>query len=172
MEMQKWMHLLWLIPVVICVVYLCYRLIMLFIQDKGLASLAKIEGMEDKKEKEKEKEKENKKEDSSSSSKSTLRVVYFHASWCRFCQDFKPTWEKLIKNAEIKYPASKFESYDVDDAANAAIVKTYGVSSLPDIRFITSKNEERYKGDRSLPAMVKAVHDADQQAQKAAQEEK
>ena len=138
------MHLLWIVPLVLLLVFLCYRLVIVVItaHSSPKTGVDTVEGLED-------------------GPKPSLRVVYFYAKWCKFCQDFKPVFEKLVAKADVSFPESSLESYDVDDAANAEIVKTYGVSSLPDIRFITDFGEDRYKGERNEVSMSMAIHDAE-----------
>jgi thiol-disulfide isomerase/thioredoxin len=142
--MEKWMHLLWIVPLVIILVFLCYRLAILVIHARYGEQDATIEGLVN-----------------GGADKPSVRVMYFYAKWCKFCQDFKPVFEKLRGKADVSFPASSLEAYDVDDAANAELVKTYGVSSLPDIRFITDAGEERYRGERNEVSLSMAIHDAE-----------
>lgn len=138
------MHLLWIVPLVIILVFLCYRLAILVIHARYGEQDATIEGLVN-----------------GGADKPSVRVMYFYAKWCKFCQDFKPVFEKLREKADVSFPASSLEAYDVDDAANAELVKTYGVSSLPDIRFITDAGEERYRGERNEVSLSMAIHDAE-----------
>ncbi len=60
-------------------------------------------------------------------------LVYFHATWCHFCQDLSPRLEKLSCDYDLVLTK-------VDADQNPELVQAYGVQGFPDVRLI--KNGE------------------------------
>jgi len=156
--MDKWLHLLWIIPLVFILVYVCYRVIINIIRSNSVSASSdsknnkKVEGYE------------------GSTTSTPLTVLYFYATWCGHCKSFKPIYEKLVSQQAVSFPLTTFKSYDVDDAANADIVAQYGVNSLPDIRFVTATGDSKYgqnsTEERTLVSLTTNIHAAEQKAQK------
>ncbi|MDJ0902324.1 MAG: thioredoxin domain-containing protein [Xenococcus sp. MO_188.B8] len=56
-------------------------------------------------------------------------LVFFHATWCHFCQDLSPRLEKLSSDYDLI-----LAKVDVDQ--NPELLQAYGVQSFPDVRLI------------------------------------
>ncbi len=58
-------------------------------------------------------------------------LVFFHATWCHFCQDLSPRLEKLSSDYDLV-----LAKVDVDQ--NPELVQAYGVQSFPDVQLINN----------------------------------
>jgi protein disulfide-isomerase A6 len=105
-------------------------------------------------------------------SSTPLTVIYFYATWCGHCKDFKPIYETLVSQQSNSFPLTTFRSYDVDAPENATIVAQYGVNSLPDIRFVTAAGDTKYgqtsDQQRTLASLTQNIQAAEKEAQSSA----
>ncbi|WP_019507014.1 thioredoxin domain-containing protein [Pleurocapsa sp. PCC 7319] len=58
-------------------------------------------------------------------------LVFFHATWCHFCQDLSPRLEKLSSDYDLI-----LAKVDVDQ--NPELVQKYGVQTFPDVQLINN----------------------------------
>ncbi|MDJ0902818.1 MAG: thioredoxin domain-containing protein [Xenococcus sp. MO_188.B8] len=56
-------------------------------------------------------------------------LVFFHATWCHFCQDLSPRLEKLSCDYDLVFTK-------VDVEQNPELVQEFGVEAFPDVRLI------------------------------------
>lgn len=97
--------------------------------------------------------------------KQTNRMVFldFNATWCGPCQMYK---RNVFPTAEFKAMAKYFVFCDIDTDEQPALARQYGVSGIPDLRFLTKDGREvhkvvGYKGMALLADMEKARQMAD-----------
>lgn len=65
-------------------------------------------------------------------------LLNFMASWCPPVQRMKPLMDQITQ----KYGSDiQIQNIDIDDPANAQLVKQYSVKSLPDVFFLDSKGQ-------------------------------
>lgn len=70
--------------------------------------------------------------------KKPFRVYYFYATWCGYCQKFKPQWNAFVRSINSSDLADKVAlmAFDVDEEINMNMVKLAKVEGLPDVRFV------------------------------------
>lgn len=61
-----------------------------------------------------------------------VRVLYFHASWCRSCRAFEA--QRVLERLQQRVPGLVVERVDVDRAE--ALVERYGVEFTPALRLV------------------------------------
>jgi outer membrane lipoprotein-sorting protein len=76
--------------------------------------------------------------------KATNRLVFldFNATWCGPCQMYK---REVFPTAEFKAYGKYFVFVDIDTDDQAALARQYGVSGIPDLRFLKSDGTEVHK---------------------------
>jgi thiol-disulfide isomerase/thioredoxin len=79
-----------------------------------------------------------------------LELMYFSATWCGHCNDFKPIWNKLVKyvNNSSEYK-NKIKLVNYDSDKDKKMFSTYNVKQFPTI-LLKKKNgtTTEFKGDR------------------------
>jgi outer membrane lipoprotein-sorting protein len=76
--------------------------------------------------------------------KATNRMVFldFNATWCGPCQMYK---REVFPTAEFKAYGKYFVFVDIDTDDQASLARQYGVSGIPDLRFLKSDGTEVHK---------------------------
>jgi len=74
----------------------------------------------------------------------SLSILYFYADWCQFCQQFKP----ILLNA-VSSGNTPIRIGFINADKQKAIIKKFGISSLPTIKFY-KKNRLIYTSVGSL----------------------
>lgn len=95
--------------------------------------------------------------------KKPFRVYYFYATWCGYCQKFKPQWNAFVRSVNSSDLADQVAlmAFDVDEEINMNMVKLAKVEGLPDVRFVRvvdSADEAKntmtpYEGERTAEAL-------------------
>ena len=75
---------------------------------------------------------------SSAAGDGSPKVLAFWANWCPPCQRMKPFLDEAMKKYSMDFP---IQMVDIDDPANANLVKQYGVKSVPDLYFLDGKGQ-------------------------------
>ncbi len=74
---------------------------------------------------------------------SGVSLVFFHASWCKICEEQRPAVETASEDANLSFV--KF--YEVEYEENEDISEHYGVPGFPQILiFKDGEEKERFKG--------------------------
>jgi thiol-disulfide isomerase/thioredoxin len=87
-------------------------------------------------------------------------LVDFNATWCGPCRDYE---EEIFPTAEFRKVASKFELVSVDIDLQPQVAAKYGVSPIPDIRFLDGTGKDiakpvvGYVGDELIMYMQLAI---------------
>jgi thiol-disulfide isomerase/thioredoxin len=78
------------------------------------------------------------------------------ASWCRFCQDFKPVWKQLPERLAAE--GLEVGTVELDADRDAEAIRAAGVKSFPTIRFVDAQGtDSEYTGERTPEAIVAFV---------------
>jgi thiol-disulfide isomerase/thioredoxin len=72
----------------------------------------------------------------------TGKLLYFHASWCRYC----PTQSVIIDKIAKENPDMVVEKYDIDDFYSREIVSRYKISGVPHFVFIQNTCVKKDRG--------------------------
>lgn len=92
--------------------------------------------------------------------KGDVVIMLFFTDWCKYCKEFKPTWNKLkARNSNVKF-------VEVDGDKQAELLKKYGVQSFPTvIKFVNGvepENGEKYEAnsgeDRTISKIEKFIY--------------
>lgn len=80
-------------------------------------------------------------------------LIFFSMPGCGHCENFKPTWDLLVKNyGNIK----DIELIQVISNQKPELVEKFKIQGFPTILFIKdSQKVSEYKGDRSYEDLVK-----------------
>lgn len=80
-------------------------------------------------------------------------LIFFSMPGCGHCENFKPTWDLLVKNyGNIK----DIELIQVISNQKPELVEKFEIQGFPTILFIKdSQKVSEYKGDRSYEDLVK-----------------
>lgn len=74
------------------------------------------------------------------------KIFLFYADWCKYSQQFLPTWESLLEKYNGIYTLEKF-NIDTD----IAIANKFNVKSVPQIFIVTDdKTIKKYTGEKSF----------------------
>jgi len=77
-------------------------------------------------------------------------VALFHASWCPFCRDFRPVFERMTRGGE-RTPVDVL----VDDEANP-LWERYGIETVPSVLFFDDGRLVRRLDGRPGAGLTKA----------------
>ena len=85
-----------------------------------------------------------------------LMMVDFNASWCGPCQMYK---QDVFPTTDFKQATKDVVLVDIDIDQNQALAQKYGISGIPDIRFISPQGNqiaalEGYDGADPLLAQI------------------
>lgn len=75
--------------------------------------------------------------------KKKYAVVLFYADWCRHCQRFGPTYEKLSKDRKLKKKFN-FVRINVESEQAAVLMPEFQVQGFPALFLVNPKDNERY----------------------------
>ncbi len=82
-----------------------------------------------------------------------LKIVYFTADWCRYCDKLKPILYRLMDDYEQNLPI-----YSVDLDENPSLGNQYDVSGIPTVLLIKNGQvQKKYVGLRSEKTYRKAI---------------
>ncbi len=80
-----------------------------------------------------------------------IKIILFKADWCGHCVQFKPVWEKIIKNKDLM-TKFKFITYDADKEKH--MFETYKVDAFPTIKIQDNNEVREYDGERTEAELV------------------
>jgi protein disulfide-isomerase A6 len=83
-------------------------------------------------------------------------LYLFKAEWCGHCRNFKPAWEKLINNNNLK---EKVNFITIDSDIDATKINEWNISSFPTIILKKDNKAIEYSGDRTLHALQNFIND-------------
>lgn len=83
-------------------------------------------------------------------------LYLFKAEWCGHCQNFKPEWEKLIKNNNFK---NKINFITMDSDKNKKEINEWKIEGYPTIIFKKDNKAIEYAGNRSINAIEKFINE-------------
>lgn len=69
-------------------------------------------------------------------------IAWFYADWCGYCKKFAPTFEKLVKNKEIKKNFS-IAFINCDAPENIKFVKEFNIQGFPTLYLISADRKIR-----------------------------
>ncbi|TDH71905.1 hypothetical protein CCR75_000981 [Bremia lactucae] len=82
-------------------------------------------------------------------------LIKFYAPWCGHCKRLAPTWTKLSRT--LKEKNSNVFVAKVDCTVHRRVCSRFGVSGYPSLLYINDAQVYRYKGGRSVPALLDFV---------------
>lgn len=80
-------------------------------------------------------------------------IVLYWAKWCSFCVQFKPDWEKFVKQSKIA--TCEFES----ENASLSNSENHEVHGFPTIKLYTNGKVILFEGQRSIENLNKFIDD-------------
>ena len=81
--------------------------------------------------------------------KKKYAVVLFYADWCRHCQRFGPTYEKLSKDRKLKKKFN-FVRINVESEQAAQLMPEFQVQGFPALFLVNPKDNERFFVNNNL----------------------
>lgn len=87
-------------------------------------------------------------------SQNKVEIIEFYADWSGACRELSPRLEKIVAQSGGKVILGKFK-IDQAGSNNKAVLSTYGVSSIPDVRI--------YRGGVQVDKFVGALDEAELQ---------
>lgn len=83
-----------------------------------------------------------------------LKLVYFTAPWCSYCEKLKPILDRLTEDYDGQLPV-----FAVDLDLNPGLANQYKVSGIPTVLLIKDgRVKEKYVGLRSETTYRKAIN--------------
>ncbi len=81
------------------------------------------------------------------------KIVNYHASWCGFCQKFKPVWKQFAermgnKNIDVI-------SIQCDLEENKELCQARGIRGFPTVKLYSQNGEHDFDGDRTVGSLQK-----------------
>lgn len=75
-------------------------------------------------------------------------ITWFYVDWCGYCKRFAPTFDRLVKNKEIrdKYAIA---FVNCEDEKNADIIKEYEIQGFPTVFVVNPKTGKKEMLDNS-----------------------
>lgn len=58
-------------------------------------------------------------------------LLFFYADWCDHCQNSKPVWENIQKDADFQRFNLDFVGIDGEDEKNSEMLKKYNIKEYP-----------------------------------------
>lgn len=69
-------------------------------------------------------------------------IAWFYVDWCNFCKKFAPTFDKLVKDKEIKDNFA-VAFINCDKPENTELMREYDVNGFPAVYLINNKNGDK-----------------------------
>jgi thiol-disulfide isomerase/thioredoxin len=82
-------------------------------------------------------------------------LYLFKAEWCGHCNKFKPEWEKLINNDNLK---NKINFITMDSEINKTEMAEWKIEGFPTIILKINNNAIEYSGNRTVNAIEEFIH--------------
>jgi thiol-disulfide isomerase/thioredoxin len=76
-----------------------------------------------------------------------IKLFLFKANWCGHCSMFKPTWNTLKNDPQLK---TKIDFITFDSEKNKNEIETYNIEGFPTIMLQKNDNMIQYEGQRNL----------------------
>jgi len=83
-------------------------------------------------------------------------VILYHASWCGYSREFRPTWDKFVEYAKRNLQVVKTKDI-ICESDNEKICESRHIRGYPTIILYTLKKNYVYNGDRNLGELIKFV---------------
>jgi len=80
------------------------------------------------------------------------KVEYYYATWCHYCQEFSPQWEKFKNMINNKIEAMEYEA-----SKDADKVDENKITGFPTIMVTKDGNTMQYNGPRNADALYNFV---------------
>ena len=80
-------------------------------------------------------------------------LYYFYMDNCSYCNQFNPTWIKLVKECKSKVTMKK-----INGPSHPTLMKQFKVKQFPTIILVTGKHKRVYKGDRTMKDLKEFIN--------------
>jgi thioredoxin-like negative regulator of GroEL len=77
------------------------------------------------------------------------KIILFYANWCKYSQQFKPTWKSLYDTYNGIY---SMEKYNVE--TDISISNSFDIQSVPVIYLVSNGKKKKYDGEKSYSNLV------------------